>query len=127
MAKILIVEDENLLADLYKDKFAEEGMEADIAHSAEEAMEYLKTKEAPNLILLDILLPRENGISFLKEMKEHKELPEIPVVAFSNYDEPQTKADAFKLGVKAYLLKAKYTPTEMVEAIKNFLSSADDE
>jgi len=127
MPKILIIEDEKLLGELYKDKLEDEGIEADLVFSAEEALEYLKNKKPPDLILLDILLPGENGISFLKEIKENKDIPDIPVVAFSNYDEPRAKAEAFKLGVKAYLLKAKYTPKEMVEAIKNFIYSASDE
>ena len=90
MPKILIVEDEKILAEMYKDKFDEEGFETDLAFSCEEAIDYLKSKK-PDLILLDILLPKENGISFLKRMKEIENSSEIPVVVFSNYDESRTK------------------------------------
>ena len=120
MSKVLIVEDEKILAEMYKDKFEEAGYQADLAFSSEEAIEYLK-KEKPDLILLDILLPRENGINFLKRLKEVEGISKIPVVAFSNYDEPKTKKEALGLGVRAYLIKTQYTPKELVEEVKKFL------
>lgn len=120
MVKILIVEDELILAEMYQEKFEEGGYEVDFVLSSEEAFNYLKNKR-PDLILLDILLPRENGINFLKKFKTNKEISEIPVVAISNYDEPKTKKEAFELGVKAYLIKTQYTPTELLEEIKKYL------
>ena len=90
MPKILIIEDEAILAEMYKDKFEEEGFQTDLVFSSEEAIEYLKEKK-PDLILLDILLPRENGIYFLKRLKEILEISKIPVFGISNYDEPKTK------------------------------------
>jgi len=120
MKKILIIEDEKMLAEMYKDKFDEEGFETDLVFSSEEAVDYLKTNK-PDLILLDILLPKENGISFLRRMKEIENFSEIPVVAFSNYDELRTKKEAFELGVKAYLIKTQYTPKEILEQVKKFL------
>ncbi len=118
--KILIVEDEKILAEMYKDKFEEGGFVVDLAFSSEEALDYLKDRK-PDLILLDILLPKENGISFLKRIKEMENAFEIPIVAFSNYDEPRTKKQAFALGVKAYLIKTQYTPKELLAEIKKFL------
>lgn len=120
MPRILIIEDEKILAEMYKDKFEEEGFVIDLAFSSEEAINYLKEKK-PDLILLDILLPKENGISFLKRMREIDEVSEVPVVAFSNYDEPRTRKEAFELGVKAYLIKTQYTPKELLEEVKKFL------
>ena len=83
-------------------------------------MEYLKNKE-PDLILLDILLPKENGIALLKRLKETREGFKIPVIAFSNYDEPRTKKEALELGVKGYLIKTQYTPQEMLEEVEKIL------
>jgi two-component system phosphate regulon response regulator PhoB len=120
-SKILIVEDEKILAEMYKDKFDGEGFKTDLVFSSEEALVYLKNKK-PDLILLDILLPRENGIALLKTIKSDKKLADIPVVAFSNYDEPKTKKEAYELGVKAYLIKALYTPRELLEEIRKFLT-----
>ena len=119
MKKILIIEDEIVLAEMYKEKLEKEGFEVFLTSEIEEGIEIAK-KERPDLILLDILLPRENGVSFLEKIKK-EEIKDIPIVAFSNYDDPATKKRAFELGVKEYLIKANYTPGEIVEKIKNYL------
>lgn len=120
MKKILLVEDEKVLAEMYKDKIESEGHRVDWAFSVDEALDYLKTKKY-DLILLDILLPKENGISFLKRLKELKEDLKIPIVAFSNYDDPSARKEALALGVKAYLIKTQYTPRELLAEIEKFL------
>lgn len=120
MPKILIIEDEKILAEIYKEKFQEEGFDVSLCFSSQEAINYLK-KEKPDIILLDILLPKENGIFFLKKIKEINNISEIPILAFSNYDEPKTKKEAFSLGVKAYLLKTQYTPKELISIVRKFL------
>jgi two-component system alkaline phosphatase synthesis response regulator PhoP len=118
--KILIIEDDKILAEMYEDKFKEAGFDVDVVFSVEEALIYLTTKK-PNLILLDILLPRKNGIYLLKEIRQNKNFSDINVVAFSNYDDPQTKKEAFESGIKKYLIKTKYTPKELIEEIRKFL------
>lgn len=120
MHKILIVEDEHILGQMYKDKFVQAGFSVIITKEAEEGIELMKT-ERPDLVLLDILLPRANGIFFLKQIKADPELSSIPVVAFSNYDDPTTKKEALKLGAKDYLIKTSYTPQEIIEKIKTYL------
>ncbi len=120
MPKILIIEDEKILAEMYKDKFEEAGHQADLVFSSEEAIGYLE-KEKPDLILLDILLPKENGIFFLKKLKETKEASNIIIIAFSNYDEPRTKKEALELGAAAYLIKTQYTPKELLEEVEKIL------
>lgn len=119
--KILIVEDETILIEMYRDKFVQAGFEVVLAYSAEEAFKILQ-KEIPDLILLDILLPRENGVSFLARIKKNPKLSSIQVMAFSNYDDPETKKQAFKLGVKDYLIKTNYIPSEIVAKIKQLLA-----
>lgn len=120
MKKILLIEDEKILVDIYKDKFEQAGFEVVLAFDVQEGLLKAK-KEKPDLILLDILLPRENGIFFLQEFKNNQEISSIPVVAFSNYDDPEAKKQAVKLGVKDYLIKTNYTPAELVEKIKEYL------
>jgi len=120
MKKILLIEDEKVLVEMYKDKFEEAGYPTDVAFTAEEALEYLKEKK-PDLILLDILLPKENGIGFLGKLKEIAGTSQIPVVGLSNFDDPETKKKAFQLGVKEYLIKTQYTPQELLAKIKKYL------
>ena len=117
---ILIIEDEKTLSDMYYDKFKAAGFNVDVAFSAEIAMESVRKKK-PDLILLDILLPRKNGIGFLEEVKSVADLDGVPVVGFSNFDDPETKEKAFKLGVKDYLLKTQYTPQQLLEKIQKYL------
>ena len=120
MKKILIIEDEKILAEMYKDKFSQAGFEVISAFEARKGLALAK-KEKPDLILLDILLPRENGIFFLEQLKKHPKIASIPVVAFSNYDDLETKKLALRLGVKDYLIKTNYTPKQIVEKIKTYL------
>jgi len=120
MKKILIVEDEKILAEMYRNKFIEAGFEVSSTFEAEEGLKLAK-KEKPDLIVLDILLPRENGVYFLTELKNDLEISSIPVVVFSNFDDPETKRTALRLGVKDYLIKTNYTPKEIVAKIKNYL------
>jgi len=119
MPKILIIEDEKILAEMYKNKFEANGLQVLLAFSSEEGVKILK-KEKPDLILLDILLPRENGIHFLKRMKQIKNTSNIPIVAFSNYDDPKTKKEAFSSGARAYLIKTQFTPKELLEEVKKY-------
>lgn len=120
MKKILIVEDEKILGEMYRDKFIQAGLDVVWTGSAEEGLEYL-SKDKPDLILLDILLPRDNGINFLNKLRKEKKFDHIPIIAFSNYDDPATKKEALLLGVKEYLIKTDYTPQGIIEKVKKYL------
>lgn len=120
MRKILLIDDDEVLVDLYKTKFEQEGFEMFTALKGEEGLQIAKEK-TPDLIVLDILLPDGNGISFLKRIREDSETASILVVAFSNLNDPETKKSALELGAKDYLLKANITPTELVKKIREYL------
>jgi DNA-binding response OmpR family regulator len=120
MKKILLIEDEKMVAEMYKEKFEREGFEVVLALTSEEGLELAK-KEKPDLILLDILLPKKDGTFFLAEIKKDPKIAKIPVVALSNYEHPETKKLALELGVKEYLIKTNFTPKEIVEKIKHYL------
>ncbi len=118
--KILIIEDEKMLAEMYYDRFTHEGFEVYSAFDAEEGMEMVK-KVKPDLILLDILLPRENGTDFLKRLREEKDVGDTKVIAYSNYDEEKSKEQARKLGAKDYLIKTNYTPKEVLAIVRKHI------
>jgi len=109
-----------MLAEMYVQKFSEEGFEVISVIDAEESLKLAKEKK-PDLIILDILLPKESGIFFLKEKNKDPEISQIPVVALSNYDHPETRKEALALGAKDYLIKTDFTPKELVEKIKEYL------
>lgn len=118
--KILLVEDDRVLAEMYLDKFRQAGLEVSLAFEAREGLE-LALKEKPDLVVLDILLPRENGVFFLEKLRENPKIAAMPVLVFSNYDDPVVKRQAMKLGALAYLLKTNYTPKKIIEKIKSCL------
>ena len=120
MKKILLVEDEKTLSEMYQEKFTQAGFKVSLAIEAKKGIELAK-KEKPDLVVLDILLPRENGIFFLEELRKDPEIASLPVVVFSNLDDPKTKQQAEKFGAMAYLIKTAYTPQGIVEEIKKFL------
>lgn len=125
MPKVLLVEDEKMLVDMYKDKFDAESIETIIAYSVEEALAALKQNSGSiGLILLDILLPGESGFSLLERIKEREKMRDIPVIIFSNYDDAKARKEAFSFGVKEYVIKTQYTPGEIVAKIRKYLSDS---
>jgi CheY-like chemotaxis protein len=118
--KILLVEDERVLIKMYQETFSRAGFEV---HSAETVQEGIKlTKELkPDLVLLDILLPEVNGLEFLKEIKKDPSLSAIPIVAFSNYTDPETQEKALELGARDYVVKADFDPDETLEIVKKYI------
>ncbi len=121
MQKILIIEDEKMLAEMYRDRFKHEGFDVYSAYDAEEGMD-MALEIKPDLILLDILLPRENGTEFLERLRETEGISETLVIAYSNYDDADSRAKAEKFGAKEYLIKTNYTPKEVVEIVRKYVS-----
>ena len=122
MKKILIVEDETFLIEMYKTKFEIENFQVISAISSEQAIKILK-KDIPDLILLDILLPRKSGITFLREVKQIRKVSKVPVIIFSNYDDSKTREEAKRLGVEDYLIKTEFTPKQLLTKIKRYFKS----
>jgi two-component system alkaline phosphatase synthesis response regulator PhoP len=118
---VLIVEDDSSLAKMYALKFQAEGFRVSIANDGARGLQ-LAAEEKPNIILLDMMLPKYSGIEFLEQLQQHlKSAINIPIIALSNLTEKQEAERALKLGVKEYLAKAMNTPEEVVEKIKKYL------
>ena len=110
--KILIIEDEAMLSEIYEKKFKDTGYNTITTGDAENAFSLIK-KEKPDLILLDILLPKKSGLEILEQIKKDEETAKIKVVAFSNFDNPETKRRAKELKVDAYLINACLEPKHL--------------
>ncbi|MEK9167180.1 MAG: response regulator, partial [Patescibacteria group bacterium] len=116
--KVLLVEDEPLLIDMYQERFGEEDFELDIARDGNEAIK--KADRGVDLILLDILLPGINGFEVLRRLKKNLDTRDVPVIVLTNLGSEQSDSDkqlAFSLGAVDYLVKSYHTPDEMVEII----------
>lgn len=125
MKKVLVVEDEQLIADLLQRKLQKQGYYALIARDGEEGLERIKA-ERPDLVLLDILLPRLNGFEVLHEMKKDEELKKIPVIIISNSGQSSEIDKAKEIGVRDWLIKTEFDPEEVVEKVKKQIGPGDE-
>ncbi len=116
MSKILVVEDEEILRNLLQKKLLAEGYEVDTAEDGEAGL--LKIKEnKPDLILLDIIMPKMGGFEMLEEMQKDENLLDIAVIIVSNSGQPVEIDRAQKLGAKDWLVKTEFDPQEVIEKV----------
>lgn len=116
MKKILIVEDEDIIAGLIQKKLSKEGYEVARAEDGVEGLEKMK-KIKPNLVLLDIVMPKMGGFEMLEKINKTPELKRIPVVIISNSGQPVELDRAKKLGVRDWLIKTEFDPQEVVDKV----------
>jgi DNA-binding response OmpR family regulator len=118
--KILVVEDDRFLRELIKRKLVGENFEVREAFDGEEALRKVK-EEKPDLILLDLILPSIDGFEVLARLKEDPNFAPIPVIILSNLGQREEIEKGLKLGAIDYLVKAHFTPGEIIEKVKNIL------
>ena len=118
--KILIIEDDKFLRELISRKLKDEEFEIVEAVDGEEGLKKIK-EEKPDLILLDLILPNIDGFEVLSRMKEDLKITAIPVIILSNLGQKEEVERGLKLGAADYLIKAHFTPGEIVEKIKNVM------
>jgi DNA-binding response OmpR family regulator len=118
--KVLIVEDDKFLRDLMSEKLAHEGYDVKIALDGEEGLK-AALAELPDLILLDLILPRIDGFAVLEKIKADPKLEKIPVLILSNLGQKEDVTRALSLGAVDFLIKSNFTLGEIVEKIKSVL------
>lgn len=121
MRKILIVEDDPMLSEIYQKKFSQANFEVSAAMSGSEAEEKA-VKENPELMLLDLILPEEDGFDVLKKIKENPKTAPIKVVIFSNLSQEEDKEKANSLGADGFIAKSDFTPQQLVAEVSKFFS-----
>jgi DNA-binding response OmpR family regulator len=117
MKSILLVEDDPFLIDIYTTKLKEADFSVEVATDGNEGLQKAK-ENPPDLIVLDIVLPHIDGWEVLKEIKNDKKLKDLKVVIISNLGQKEEVEKGLKIGATKYLIKAHYTPSEVVEEIK---------
>jgi len=120
MKKVLFIEDESALQKTFVDILKQEGYEMISALDGETGLRLAKTQK-PDLILLDLILPRVNGFEVLKKLKGDKETKDIPVIVLTNLEGIGDVEKAIELGATTYLVKAQYSLEEVVQKIKQAL------
>ena len=117
---ILIIEDDKFLRELIAQKLTKEGYKMSEAVDGEEGIKKVKS-EQPDLVLLDLILPGIDGFEVLSKMKEDSSLVSIPVIILSNLGQKEDVEKGLKLGAADYLIKAHFTPGEIIDKIKIIL------
>ena len=118
--KILIIDDEKFVVKALTAKLVAEGFSIDSAYDGEEAL--LKVNEVkPDLILLDIIMPKLDGISVLKRLKASPETQSIPVIILTNLYDDKKVSEVMKTGDTDYLVKVEHTLLDIVKAVKKKL------
>ena len=120
--KILIVEDDNFVAEVYSTKLLEMGHDIQIARNGQEGLAMLE-QSVPDLVLLDIIMPIMGGIEMLAEVKKKDEWKNIPIILLTNVGEKESIQKVRNLGVQDYLIKSHFTPAEVIEKINNILKN----
>lgn len=122
MAKILVVEDERSLNEAYQMILKKDGHTVYTAFDGEEALKICEDIE-PDLILLDLRMPKVGGLDFLKKYSPAKEHPNVKIIIFSNLDMQKEIDEAFELGADKYILKAWASPKELIRLVDEILKN----
>lgn len=118
--KIAIIEDEQPILDMYKLKFEAEKYDVVTAKNGREGLEVIE-KSKPDIILLDLMMPEITGGEMLKELRATDWGKNIPVILMTNVGEYEAPKDLEALGIKQYIMKARFTPSQVVEVVNQNL------
>src|SRR5499427_6514213 len=119
--KILIVEDDQIVANIYRNKFSVEGYEVEVALDGQAGMEMLHTFR-PDAVVLDLMLPKMNGVDFMKHIRAKSDFQKLPVIVFSNTYLTNMVQEAWKAGATKCLSKANCTPKQVIEVLRTTLN-----
>lgn len=117
---ILLVEDDTFLAGMYVTKLELEGFRVVLASDGEQAVQ-LAEREVPDIMLLDIVLPKKSGFEVLKEIKAKPATKNVPVILLTNLGQKEDVQKGLQLGALDYLIKAHFMPSEVVSKVKRLL------
>lgn len=119
--KVLVVDDDEFLLEMYVLKFREAGFEVIMAQNGKEAIDKA-SQHQPDIVLLDIVLPGTDGFEALREIKKKKLSPNSRIVMLTNLGQKDDTEKGMKLGADDYIVKAHFTPSEVVQKIEEMLS-----
>lgn len=122
--KILMIEEDRFLRKIYKNKFAKAGFEFREAISGDEGLNKVYS-EKPDLVLLDLMLPKRSGFDVLVELKRNKTTKKIPVIILSNLAQEEDIKRTLSLGARDYLIKTEVSLSEVIDRVKECLAKIE--
>lgn len=122
---VLLVDDDLTLREMYSEQLKAEGFEVITAKDGEEALAQAK-ENRPNIILLDIMMPKINGLDVLKQLKEGSETKDIPVIVLTALIQDRERMESITRGADDYIVKSEIMPGEVIEKIKAVLERPKD-
>ncbi len=118
---ILLVEDDSFISGMYFTKLSSLGFKVEVIEDGEAAWERLSKDPLPHLLLLDIVLPKKDGFEILESLRRDARTATLPIILLTNLGQKPDVERGIKLGANDYIIKAHYTPTEVVEKITKLL------
>lgn len=125
-AHILLVEDDSFISGMYQTKLQALGFQVELIEDGEAAWARLQQEPLPDLVLLDVVLPKKDGFEVLESARKAKATEKLPVILLTNLGQKPDVERGMKLGADDYIIKAHYTPTEVVEKIKQVLETREN-
>ncbi len=126
MKRIIIVEDDPMIMEIYHKKFSDSGFEVLTANGGEGALS-LAEKEKTDAILLDLIMPKMDGFEVVKKLREGICGPETKIIIFSNLSQREDRDKAMKLGADGFIIKSDYSPTELVKEVERLLGQFEEQ
>jgi DNA-binding response OmpR family regulator len=122
MPKIAVIEDDVALADMYKLKLESAGMTVMVAYDGKAGLEMI-TKDTPDLVLLDLMLPELTGSEVLAAYRQTPGGKDTKVIVLTNISEYEAPDDLYELGILRYMVKANYTPSQVIVVVQEALAA----
>jgi DNA-binding response OmpR family regulator len=124
MKKILIIEDDQIVANIYRNKFSLEGYSVEIAHDGHAGVESIRSFR-PDAVILDLMLPKITGVEVMKKVRAEPDFQKLPIIVFSNTYLTNLVQEAWKAGATKCLSKANCSPKQLIEVVRSTLSSSN--
>jgi DNA-binding response OmpR family regulator len=118
---ILLVEDDSFISGMYLTKLTGLGHKVEVIEDGEVAWDRIQADPVPDLVLLDVVLPKKDGFEILTEIRKNEKTKDLPVILLTNLGQKPDVERGLQLGANDYVIKAHFTPTEVVEKITKIL------
>ncbi len=125
-ASILLVEDDSFISGMYQTKLSSLGFNVEVKEDGAVAWERLQQDPLPDLVLLDVVLPKKDGFEILEGLRDDSRTKDLPIILLTNLGQKPDVERGIKLGADDYIIKAHYTPSEVVEKIEKILKGKKD-